>query len=113
MRGILLDENLPANLALPSSLPQEHVSTLGPSPADSLIWQYARSNDLIIVTKDADFSFRIATESPPPRIVHIRAGNMRLAALMAMCTRLWPGIEAHLQDAKLVNVYDDRLEVVK
>ena len=112
MRGILLDENLPASLSFPSDLPQDHVSSLGSSPADSRIWQHAQTFDLVIVTKDADFSFRIAMESPPPRVVHLRIGNMRLRELKAVCARFWPRIEAHLKSAKLVNVYENRIEVV-
>lgn len=112
MTGILLDENLPANLTLPTALTVTHVSSLGSSPTDSQIWHHALSSDLVIVTKDADFSFRIAPVNPPPRVVHLRIGNMRLRDLKATCTRMWPRIETHLQNAKLINVYASRIEVI-
>ncbi len=85
---------------------------LGVSLTDSEIWEYAKENDLIIVTKDADFSHRIAAASPPPRIVHIRIGNMKLQDLLGFLKRSWPQIELHLPVAKLINVYSDRIEVV-
>ena len=56
MNGFLFDENLPANLRFTPALPVIHVSVLGESPSDTQIWQYAKQNDLVIVTKDADFS---------------------------------------------------------
>ena len=61
MNGFLFDENLPANLRFTPAFPVIHVSVLGESPSDTQIWQYAKQNDLAIVTKDADFS-----ESPTP-----------------------------------------------
>lgn len=112
MTGILLDENLPASLDLPTSLPIEHSSVLGISPTDPMIWDHAKVKDLVIVTKDADFSFRIASEVPPPRVVHLRIGNMRLKDLKNTVQKLWPQVESHLQAAKLINVYKDRIEVV-
>ncbi len=112
MTGILLDENLPASLELPTSLPIEHSSTLGNSPTDTTIWDHATAEDLVIVTKDADFSFRIAAATPPPRVVHLRIGNMRLRDLKNTVQNLWPKVEGHLPTAKLINVYKDRIEVV-
>ncbi len=67
---------------------------------------------MIIVTKDADFSHRIAAVEPPPRVVHIRAGNMRLRQLIAFVESAWPQVESHFPEAKLVDLYADRIEVV-
>lgn len=65
----------------------------------------------MIITKDADFSHRIAIATPPPRIVHIRVGNMRLQRLNAFLESIWPKIETHVAAAKLVNVFADRIEI--
>ena len=112
MTGILIDENLPASLVLPTSLPVFHASVLGSSPTDAMIWSFAESKDLVIFTKDSDFSFRIASSSPPPRVVHLRIGNLRLEDLRALVQKLWPQVMSHFPSAKLINVYSDRLEVV-
>lgn len=112
MNGILLDENLPGTLKLPTNLRVIHASSLGESPTDSEIWLYAKGNDLAIITKDADFSFMIASVSPPPRVVHLRIGNMRLQELKNHLIVWWPKIEAHLMHAKLIQLYPDRIEVV-
>lgn len=60
MKPLLFDEHtsprLPNRLAdvFPKSV---HVSAVGLDKAlDGEVWEYARQNDLIIVTKDADFS---------------------------------------------------------
>jgi predicted nuclease of predicted toxin-antitoxin system len=65
---------------------------------------------LVIVSKDADFSDRIITSSPPPRVVHLRFGNLRRNEYHVLLARRWPQIESLLKTTKLANVYADRLE---
>jgi hypothetical protein len=65
---------------------------------------------LVIVSKDADFSDRIMANSPPPRVVHLRFGNLRRNEYHTLLARWWPQIESLLKTHKLVNVYADRLE---
>lgn len=59
MKGVILDENLPRLLVLPTQLAQMHASEIAPSAKDSVLWEYARLNGWVIITKDADFSNRI------------------------------------------------------
>jgi predicted nuclease of predicted toxin-antitoxin system len=61
MKGFLFDENLPARLHFSPGLPVVSVSSVGKQPSDSQIWEYARWEELVIVSKDADFSDRIIT----------------------------------------------------
>jgi predicted nuclease of predicted toxin-antitoxin system len=56
MTGFLLDENLPERLRFSPSQPVIHVRDLGSSLTDSDVWNHAKTHDLVIVTKDADFS---------------------------------------------------------
>jgi predicted nuclease of predicted toxin-antitoxin system len=113
MTGFLLDENLPRVLSLPATLPIQHALDLGPRPTDSQLWTHAQQNDLAIVTKDADFSQRIVLGAPPPRVIHIRVGNMRRRDFVAWLVRIWPNIESAVRTHKLVNVYQDRIESVQ
>ena len=76
------------------------------------MWEYARSNSLVIVSKDADFSDRILVTDSPPWVVHLRIGNMRRNDFHTFLARVWPEIEALLPAHKLVNVYPDRIEAV-
>ncbi len=112
MTGFLLDENLPNSLRFTPSLPVKHVRDLGPSLADTSIWTYAKEHNLVIVTKDADFSERILISEPPPKVIHLRFGNMRLVDFHAHLAKVWPRIEELLTTNKLTNIYADRLEAV-
>ncbi len=51
---------------------------IGETWTDSQIWKYAEDRDMVIVSKDADFSDRAMISVPPPRMVHIRFGKMRI-----------------------------------
>ncbi|MGA3181610.1 MAG: DUF5615 family PIN-like protein [Verrucomicrobiota bacterium] len=110
MKGFLFDENLPGRLRFSPKLPIISASKAGRNPSDSRIWGFARKHDLVSVSKDADFSDRIITKSPPPRVVHLRFGNLRRNEFHALLARLWPQIERLVKRYKLVNVYPDRLE---
>jgi predicted nuclease of predicted toxin-antitoxin system len=110
MNGFLFDENLPTKIQFTPSLPVIHVSILGDSPSDSLIWQYAKERELVIVTKDADFSDRLMLDLSPPKVVHLRFGNMRKKEFHVFLANVWTEIESLVMTHKLINVYLDRIE---
>jgi predicted nuclease of predicted toxin-antitoxin system len=113
MNGFLLDENLPIHVEFSANLPVEHVTDLGASPTDSEIWGYAKQKELVIVTKDADFSDRIIVSSPPPRVVRLKFGNMRKRDFHAFLAKVWPQIESLVLRYKLVNVYQNHFECIE
>lgn len=112
MNGWLFDQNLPVRLIFSPALPVTHASAIGLNPTDSQLWIYAKEHQLVIVTKDADFSARIILHQPPPWIVHLRFGNLRLSAYHAALSRAWPQIEVLLPAHKLINVHADRIEAI-
>ena len=112
MRGFLFDQNLPSKILFNPSLPVHHVTEIGLNPTDTEIWNHARQNSLITVSKDADFYHRIIDRKPPPWVVHLKIGNMRRKAFHALLASVWPKIEAALKNHKLVALYQDRIESV-
>lgn len=112
MRGFLFDENLPRVPSLQTTLPVTHALELGSRLTDARLWAHAERNDVAIVTKDADFSQRIVLSLPPPRVVHLRVGNMRGRDFAVWLESIWPQIESAIASHKLLNVYRDRIEAV-
>ena len=110
MNGFLFDENVPSRLQFIPKLPSIPLSKVGRNPTDTQIWNYSRAHDLVIVTKDADFSVRIIASTPPPRVVHLRFGNVPRRDFHSLLARKWNEIESVLKTKKLVNVYFDRIE---
>lgn len=86
---------------------------MGAQPADTQIWDFARSNALVILTKDTDFSQRIMLSDPPPWVVWIRFGNMRKREFHAFLARVWPDVEALLPASKLIQVHRHCIEAVQ
>jgi len=76
---LLLDQPLSHKLVarLADLYPKsEHVRNVGlQSSSDGEIWDCAKKNGYVIVTKDEDFHIRSVLEGPPPKILWIRSGN--------------------------------------
>ncbi|MBW4596389.1 MAG: DUF5615 family PIN-like protein [Brasilonema angustatum HA4187-MV1] len=76
---LLLDENLSDRIIdrivdlYPNS---EHVKTLGlTNTDDTVIWEHAKANDFVIVSKDSDFHQRSLLYGHPPKFIYLRIGN--------------------------------------
>ena len=108
----LFDENIPVQRTSFVEGTIRSVSVLGQSPSDTEIWKYAQDHNAVIVTKDTDFSDRILVASPPPRVVHLRFGNLRRREFESLLSKTWPDIDLLLQTHKLVNVYRERIEAI-
>ncbi|MCU0543153.1 MAG: DUF5615 family PIN-like protein [Oscillatoriaceae cyanobacterium Prado104] len=53
-----------------------HVKTLGlTNTDDSIIWEYAKTNNFVIVSKDSDFHQRSLLYDHPPKFIYLRIGN--------------------------------------
>ena len=76
---LLFDENLSPALVkrLADSFPASlHVRDLGMQGADDvLVWDYAKANDLMIVSKDSDMHQRSLVFGFPPKVIWVRLGN--------------------------------------
>ena len=110
MKRYIIDANLPYYFSLWRGEAYEHVIDIDPHMKDSAIWLYAKEHRLTIVTKDADFSDRILLNTPPPRVIHIRLGNMKLKAFRQAIGSIWEDVRAMSDEYKLVNVYADKIE---
>ncbi len=76
---LLLDQNLSPKLVerLSDIYPNsDHLDLLGLGTAeDSLVWEHAKDNGFVVVTKDADFADLSVLRGFPPKVVWIRRGN--------------------------------------
>ncbi len=110
MPKFLIDVNLPYYFSLWKNEDYLHQFDIDDEWPDSKIWQYAKENNLTIVTKDSDFSNRILFESSPPKVIHIRFGNLKMKDFFNRMTEVWPEVIKLNQDYKLVNIFIDRIE---
>lgn len=53
-----------------------HVRAVGlRDAADTIIWEYAKLNGFVIVSKDSDFQQRSLLYGSPPKFIWLRVGN--------------------------------------
>ncbi len=99
---LLFDENLSHKLVrlladlFPGSV---HVRQVGLKAADDLlVWEYAKNNDLTIVSKDSDMHQRSLLFGQPPKVVWIRLGNCSTSDVEELLRRDFAAIETFCED---------------
>lgn len=97
---LLFDHNLSPSLInrLHDIFPDSnHVYHLGLDQVpDSEVWEYAKQENFLIVTKDADFSDICLLRGFPPKIIWIRRGNCKTADIEAI-------LRSHYNDVEELN----------
>jgi len=87
---LLLDENLSRRLVpfLQADYPgSSQIALLSLEKAtDREIWQFAKDNDFVIVTKDSDFHELSILYGAPPKIVWLKTGNQSKASTLNALT---------------------------
>ena len=88
---LLFDENVSDRLVkiLADVFPDSsHVRTLGLRGAeDQQIWERARKDGFVIVSKDTDFREHSYLEGAPPKVVWLDVGNAATAAIEGLIRR--------------------------
>lgn len=99
---LLFDHNLSPRLIkrLSDLFPDSsHVYLVGLDQADdTVIREYARQNDFLIVTKDADFSDLCLLLGFPPKVIWIRRGNCKTSDIESLLRNYYDDIKALSQD---------------
>lgn len=113
MADFIIDANVPYYFNLWNNERFIHVFDLNDEMSDEEIWRYALKNQLTIITKDADFSTKIILHQPPPRVIHLKIGNMKMKAFYKFITDNWSEIESLIKKYKLLNVFPDRIEGIE
>jgi len=76
---LLFDQNL--SWRLPNKLAElypdsQHIRQVGMKESQDVdIWNYAKANGFVIVSKDLDFQQRSLLFGHPPKVVRLRVGN--------------------------------------
>jgi predicted nuclease of predicted toxin-antitoxin system len=113
MAKYLIDANLPYYFALWNNEGFIHFKDIDDSLSDEQIWDFANQNNLIIISKDADFSLKVLIKGSPPKVIHLKFGNLKMSAFHDVISKNWSEIESRIEDNCLVNVYFDKIESIK
>jgi len=61
----------------------------------------------------ADFSLKVLYKGTPPKVIHIRFGNLKIRDFHNTISSMWSIIERTIEECNLINVYIDKIEYVK
>ena len=99
---LLLDQNLSYRLVsrLVDVWPEtSHVSFVGlASASDNVVWDYARANGYVIVSKDSDFNERSVLYGTPPKVLWLRVRNSTTDRVEATLRAHLTEIQAFVDD---------------
>lgn len=65
---------------------------------DREIWEFARENNLIIVSQDSDFKDLNSLYGFPPKIILVRVGNLRTSEIAALLTERFEELSSFEND---------------
>jgi predicted nuclease of predicted toxin-antitoxin system len=98
---LLLDENLSRRVVpfiLDDYPGSTQIALLGMEQAcDLAIWEYAKSNSFVIVTRDSDYLDLSALYGQSPKIIWLRSGNQSKAAVIHLLLKSKGAIERALE----------------
>lgn len=102
---LLFDENLSPKLvdALADLFPDsKHVDRIGlGGESDNAVWEYAKNNGYILVSKDSDFYDKSAFFGHPPKVIWIRRGNCSNRQIELLLRNKADAIESFAQNPEL------------
>ena len=101
---LLFDQNLSHKLAqrLTDIFPgSTHVREVGLKEAnDPVVWDYAKQQSFMIVSKDADFHQRSFVFGFPPKVVWVQLGNCTTAEVEQVIRKHFAAIKDFYEDAE-------------
>ena len=88
----LVDVNLPKMFSYFNTADFIHVVDINPRMTDQEIWTYAIMNNLVLLSKDADFFNLYLITDDHPKVINFRIGNMTLNELHQYFSKFWSKI---------------------
>jgi predicted nuclease of predicted toxin-antitoxin system len=100
---LLFDQNLSPKLAEyfnSSFAGSQHLQSQNlDKSSDTSVWEFAKSNEFTIVTKDNDFNNLVAFWGFPPKVIWIRRGNCSTSDIKELLSSNINKIKAFILDS--------------
>lgn len=113
MPEFIVDANLPFRISSWQNDQFVYVLNINPLWNDEEIWDYAKANNLTIVTKDKDFRLKQIMQGFPPKVIHIKFGNLKLKEFEKVINNCWDQVAHSIHNHSLINIYLDTIELIK
>ena len=116
MIRILLDQGIPRSAVYKlreSGWDVLHVGDIGMSRStDIAILEYARTQERVLITLDADFhAILAATNAASPSVIRVRREGLKGDALAELILAVWPRMEAWILSGAMVTITDKSIRI--
>ncbi|HEU4497355.1 MAG TPA: DUF5615 family PIN-like protein [Flavobacterium sp.] len=108
----LVDVNLPKYFSFFNEGSYIFVSDINLTMPDSEIWNYALQNDLVILTKDADFYNRFLISENAPKVIYFQLGNFSLKQLFLYFEANWEKIKNAIPVSRFIIARENNIECI-
>ena len=79
---------------------------------DTTLWEFARNEQEIIITKDSDFVDLALLKGSPPQIVHVQLGNVANNILIEVFDQNWDTLVTAIEGkAKVISISESQITV--
>lgn len=111
--SFLVDVNLPKYFSFFNTHNFVFVSDINLQMNDTEICNYALKNDLVILTKDADFYNRFLISSIATKIIYFLLVNCSLKQLHNYFNDHWDKIQTEIENSKLIIAKEKHIECIR
>ncbi len=109
----LVDVNLPRKFRFFHHPGFTHVADLNPCMKDEKVWEYAKAHQMVILTKDADFTIKAFSEESVPKVIFFDLGNYTLRELHDYFEKHWSHLCDLLETSSFILARRDEVLSVK
>lgn len=108
----LVDVNLPKFFAFFNSPEFVHIIDINPKMSDTDVWNYAKENNLVILTKDSDFYYKSISEEKSVKVIFFKLGNQKLSELHSYFTNNWTLLNKLIEKHWLILAFKNEIEII-
>jgi predicted nuclease of predicted toxin-antitoxin system len=112
MSSYLVDVNLLKYFSYFNESTFVFVADLDLQMSDTEIWNYAISNDLIILTKDVDFYSKFLISEKTPKIIYFQIGNYSLKQLHEYFKENWIQLSKEITTNRMIIAKETHIECI-
>jgi predicted nuclease of predicted toxin-antitoxin system len=109
MANFIVDANLPYRIQLFKNPEFVSAIDLGLAQNDFEIWNYAKANNLTVISRDVDFYQLLLQNRAPPKLVWFRVHYLSVKETSLLFNSCWPEVDVLLNRFSLVEIHRDHL----
>jgi predicted nuclease of predicted toxin-antitoxin system len=109
----LVDANIPKGIAEFEGADFMYVYQWGDGASDTEIWDYSIKHNLIIITRDSDFYFRMITSIDFPKVIFLNLQQINKPTFKLFINENWNKILSLIADFDMLIIDLENIQLIK